>query len=103
MVIWFEQLDEYLLLYIVPEIGLLIFEFESFGKISLPYRLVTSLPNFFNNSGGTIFESANHTIGWDGRLDFVLCPVGTYTYQISYTRKDGESPIVIDGHVNLLR
>jgi hypothetical protein len=26
-----------------------------------------------------------------------------YNYHIRYTRKDGESPIIIDGHVNLLR
>ncbi len=81
---------------------------EEFNPVFLPVFSTGFTPinyglSIYDRWGGTIFESANHTIGWDGRLDFVLCPVGTYTYQISYTRKDGESPIVIDGHVNLLR
>jgi gliding motility-associated-like protein len=59
--------------------------------------------SIYNRWGETIFESTNHTIGWDGRLEFLTCPDGMYNYHISYTRKDGESPIIIDGHVNLLR
>ena len=70
----------------------------STGFTPMNYRL-----SIFDRWGGTIFESANHMIGWDGRLDFVMCPDGIYNYQIRYTKKDGESPIVIDGHVTLLR
>ena len=70
----------------------------STGFTPMNYRL-----SIFDRWGGTIFESANHLIGWDGRLDFVMCPDGIYNYQIRYTKKDGESPIVIDGHVTLLR
>ncbi len=70
----------------------------STGFTPMNYRL-----SIYNRWGGTIFESANHLIGWDGRLDFVMCPDGIYNYQISYTKKDGESPIVMDGHVTLLR
>jgi gliding motility-associated-like protein len=70
----------------------------STGFTPMNYRL-----SIFDRWGGTIFESANHMIGWDGRLDFVMCPDGIYNYQIRYTKKDGVSPIVIDGHVTLLR
>lgn len=59
--------------------------------------------SIFNRWGETIFESTNHTIGWDGRLQYLICPDGMYNYHIRYTRKDGESPIIIDGHVNLMR
>ena len=70
----------------------------STGFTPMNYRL-----SIFDRWGGSIFESANHLIGWDGRLGFVMCPDGIYNYQIRYTKKDGESPIVIDGHVTLLR
>ena len=70
----------------------------STGFTPFNYRL-----SIYNRWGETIFESTNHTVGWDGHLEFVLCPDGIYNYQISYTKIEGESPIIIDGHVNLLR
>lgn len=70
----------------------------STGFIPIKYRL-----SVYNRWGETIFESTNHTVGWDGHLEFVLCPDGIYNYQISYTKIEGESPIIIGGHVNLLR
>jgi gliding motility-associated-like protein len=70
----------------------------STGFTPINYRL-----SVYNRWGETIFESTNHTVGWDGHLEFVLCPDGIYNYQISYSKKEGESPINIDGHVNLLR
>ncbi len=70
----------------------------STGFTPINYRL-----SIYNRWGETIFESTNHTVGWDGHLEFVLCPDGIYNYQISYTKIEGESPIIIDGHVNLLR
>ena len=81
---------------------------EEFNTVFLPifstgFTPMTYRLSIFDRWGGSIFESANHMIGWDGRLDFVMCPDGIYNYQIRYTKKDGESPIVIDGHVTLLR
>ncbi|MEY4658421.1 MAG: hypothetical protein RJB36_187 [Bacteroidota bacterium] len=55
-----------------------------------------------NRWGEVIFESANHFIGWDGRLESTLCTDGIYSYRISYQRKEDEAPIVVLGHVNLL-
>ena len=55
-----------------------------------------------NRWGEVVFESYDHAIGWDGRMNYLLCPDGMYTYRISYQRKDGETPIVVLGHVNLL-
>jgi gliding motility-associated-like protein len=81
---------------------------EEYNTVFLPIFSTGFTPinyrfSIFNRWGGTIFESNNQLVGWDGRLEFVLCQSGIYNYQISYTRKEGESPIIIDGHVNLLR
>lgn len=81
---------------------------EEFNTVFLPIFSTGFTPINYGLSicdrwGGTIFESNNYLVGWDGRIEFVMCPDGIYTYQIRYTKKDGESPVVIDGHVNLLR
>jgi gliding motility-associated-like protein len=81
---------------------------EEFNTVFLPVFSTGFTPinyglSIYDRWGGTIFESKNYLFGWDGRIEFVMCPDGIYNYQISYTRKDGESPIIIDGHVNLLR
>jgi gliding motility-associated-like protein len=55
-----------------------------------------------NRWGEVVFESYDYAIGWDGRMNYLLCPDGMYTYRISYQRKEGETPIVVLGHVNLL-
>ena len=81
---------------------------EEFNTVFLPVFSTGFTPinyglSIYDRWGGTIFESNNYLVGWDGRIEFVMCPDGIYTYQIRYTKKDGESPVVIDGHVNLLR
>jgi gliding motility-associated-like protein len=81
---------------------------EEFNTVFLPIFSTGFTPinyglSIYDRWGGTIFESNNYLVGWDGRIEFVMCPDGIYTYQIRYTKKDGESPVVIDGHVNLLR
>jgi gliding motility-associated-like protein len=80
---------------------------EEFNTVFLPVFSTGFTPinyslSIYDRWGGTIFESTNYTIGWDGRLEFVLCQDGIYNYQITYQRKDGESPVLINGHVNLL-
>jgi gliding motility-associated-like protein len=81
---------------------------EEFNTVFLPVFSTGFTPinyglSIYDRWGGTIFESNNYLIGWDGRIEFVMCPDGVYNYQIRYTKKDGESPVVINGHVNLLR
>jgi gliding motility-associated-like protein len=81
---------------------------EEFNTVFLPVFSTGFSPinyglSIYDRWGGTIFESNNYLIGWDGRIEFVMCPDGIYNYQIRYTKKDGESPVVINGHVNLLR
>lgn len=81
---------------------------EEFNTVFLPVFSTGFVPinyqlSIFNRWGGIIFESTNHIVGWDGRLEFVLCQSGIYNYRISYIKKEGESPIIIDGHVNLFR
>ena len=80
---------------------------EEFNTVFLPIFSTGFIPKnyqleIFNRWGEEVFQSGNHLIGWDGRFQFVLCPDGTYSYQISYQRKDGEAPIIVSGHVNLL-
>ena len=80
---------------------------EEFNTVFLPVFSTGFSPinyglSIYDRWGGTIFESNNYLIGWDGRIEFVMCPDGIYNYQIRYTKKDGESPVVINGHVNLL-
>jgi gliding motility-associated-like protein len=81
---------------------------EEFNTVFLPVFSTGFTPknyvlSIYDRWGGTIFESNNYLVGWDGRIEFVMCPDGVYNYQIRYTKKDVESPVVIDGHVNLLR
>jgi gliding motility-associated-like protein len=81
---------------------------EEFNTVFLPVFSTGFTPinyglSIYDRWGGTIFESNNYLVGWDGRIEFVMCPDGIYNYQIRYTKKDGESPVIIDGHVNLLR
>jgi gliding motility-associated-like protein len=81
---------------------------EEFNTVFLPVFSTGFTPinyglSIYDRWGGIIFESNNYLIGWDGRIDFVMCPDGIYNYQIRYTRKDGESPVLLNGHVNLLR
>lgn len=81
---------------------------EEFNTVFLPVFSTGFSPinyglSIYDRWGGTIFESNNYLIGWDGRIEFVMCPDGIYNYQIRYTKKDGESRVVINGHVNLLR
>ena len=81
---------------------------EEFNTVFLPVFSTGFTPinyglSIYDRWGGIIFESNNYLIGWDGRIDFVMCPDGVYNYQIRYTRKDGESPVLMNGHVNLLR
>lgn len=80
---------------------------EEYNTIFLPIFSTGFVPknyelSIFNRWGEEVFRTGNYLFGWDGRLNFVLCPDGTYNYQITYQRKDGEAPIVVSGHVNLL-
>jgi len=80
---------------------------KEFNTIFLPIFSTGFVPknyhlSVFNRWGEEVFHSGNYLIGWDGRFQFVLCPDGTYSYQITYQRKESEAPIVLVGHVNLL-
>ena len=80
---------------------------EEYNTIFLPIFSTGFIPNnyqliIYNRWGEEIFQTSNYLIGWDGYLNFQLCPNGIYNYRISYERKDGEAPNVVMGHVNLL-
>ena len=59
----------------------------------------------YNRWGELVWQSFDHTKGWDGSygekgLDV---PVGTYTWVISFKPKDTDEKLKITGFVNLLR
>jgi gliding motility-associated-like protein len=60
----------------------------------------------FNRWGEQIFESTNIDVGWDGRKDGDMCPIGVYSYLIDYV---GQGNVLLEqegkkyGAVLLLR
>jgi gliding motility-associated-like protein len=44
----------------------------------------------FNRWGGLVFRTNDITKGWDGRLNGVDQPVGTYVWIISYTDENNK-------------
>lgn len=61
----------------------------------------------FNRWGEIIFESHDHTIGWDGSYgsgnEIKTCQEGVYTWRIEFKVKNNDERKVVSGHVNLLR
>jgi gliding motility-associated-like protein len=53
--------------------------------------------------GETIFESYNPNVGWDGIHNNLPCPVGVYTYMLSYGLLGKGGYEVLVGHVTLIR
>ncbi len=58
--------------------------------------------SIFNRWGGKVFESKNPDLGWDGRQNGELLPVGVYMYVIMLEQAEGESEHV-SGTVTLIR
>jgi gliding motility-associated-like protein len=59
--------------------------------------------DIYNRWGELIFQSFNVEKGWDGFYQGRLCPVGSYTWKITYKNPDIDEYKVISGHVNLLK
>ena len=60
--------------------------------------------SIYNRWGSLVFTSLEYGEYWDGTYNGVICPDGTYAYQIKY--KSCANPNAtkqINGHVNLLR
>jgi gliding motility-associated-like protein len=59
----------------------------------------------FNRWGELIWQSYDHTEGWDGSfgIDGLNAPVGTYIWLISFKPKNNDDKLKITGFVNLLR
>lgn len=59
----------------------------------------------FNRWGEIIFESQDPKVGWDATfsLNGNQCPIGTYTYLVSYKVPALKEQKTISGHVNLIR
>jgi gliding motility-associated-like protein len=60
--------------------------------------------SIFNRWGELIWESYDHTMGWDGTYNKVIAvPEGTYTWVIDFEVKNVDDKKRITGSVNVLR
>jgi gliding motility-associated-like protein len=59
--------------------------------------------NIYNRWGELLFQSLNASKGWDGYYNNVVCPVGTYTWKITYKIPDTDAYKIVSGHLNLIR
>jgi gliding motility-associated-like protein len=61
----------------------------------------------FNRWGELIFESFDHTIGWDGSYgrnrEVEMCQDGTYIWKIYFKSSNNDERKSVTGHVSLLR
>ena len=57
----------------------------------------------FNRWGETIFESYNHTVGWDGTYGNKMCLDGIYVWRIMYGSEYDDSRKMITGHLTIMR
>jgi gliding motility-associated-like protein len=59
----------------------------------------------FNRWGELVWQSYDHTEGWDGSygVEALDSPSGTYIWVISFKPKDNDDKLKITGFVNLLR
>lgn len=68
--------------------------------------LYTYRISIFNRWGQLVYDSDNPLEGWDGTFAGSVCPVGVYTYAISYsvgTLVNSSKPIVKRGTFSLIR
>jgi gliding motility-associated-like protein len=59
--------------------------------------------NIFNRWGELFFKTNNYDQGWDGTFKGNEVQVGTYSYQIIYSKSGQTKKNIIVGHVNLIR
>lgn len=57
----------------------------------------------YNRYGNLIFETADWTKKWDGRINGVLQPSGTYVWQLNYTDHDTSKQVTQRGTTVLIR
>lgn len=56
----------------------------------------------YNRYGELLFESYDHTQGWDGRYNDKVVPLGVYIWQIRYSKTLVDKNINIEGHVTVI-
>ena len=57
----------------------------------------------FNRWGEVVFESNDHTVGWDGTYNGKIVQQGTYTYKIEFGMEYTDARKIVTGHFSLLR
>lgn len=57
----------------------------------------------YNRWGEIVFESNDHSVGWDGTYGGEIVQQGTYTYKIEFGLEYTDAREIITGHVNILK
>lgn len=57
----------------------------------------------FNRWGEVIFESFDHTVGWDGTYGGEIVQQGTYTYKIEFGLEYTDARKIVTGHFSLIK
>jgi gliding motility-associated-like protein len=57
----------------------------------------------YNRWGEVIWESHNHTEGWDGTFNNTIVPMGIYAWKVNFGVIGNDDKKVLFGNVNLLR
>jgi gliding motility-associated-like protein len=73
-----------------------LYPLNAFKAVDLIFRI-------FNRFGQVIFETRDWKKKWDGRINGMLQPSGTYVYLLEYTHKDTGKKQVLKGTTVLIR
>ncbi len=73
-----------------------LYPLNAFKAVDLIFRI-------YNRYGQVIFETKDWKKKWDGRVNGMLQPSGTYVYFLEYTHKDTGKKLVLKGTTVLIR
>jgi len=57
----------------------------------------------FNRWGEVVFESFDHTVGWDGTYNGKIVQAGSYIWRIEFGLEYTDAREIISGHVSLMK
>ena len=73
-----------------------LYPLNAFKAVDLIFRV-------YNRFGQVIFETTDWKKKWDGRVNGMLQPSGTYVYMLEYTNKDTGKKLMLKGTTVLIR
>ena len=81
---------------------------DEYNNVFIPRFGMSLIPNsytflIFNRWGELVFESHDPLVGWDGSYGNLMCPVGTYTWEVLYKDAAENKKNKLVGHVNIVK